>query len=678
MLNKKVILILFLLIVTIGTLSSVSANESAGDILNNASYDEIGIDDENINDLSEKEVEITDENTDEILESTDSGTFTALQTKINSAKEGSEIKLENNYTYNRLVDGNTIPIITKSMTINGNGYTIDGAGESALLQIAGHIDVTLKNIKFKNGYAYEVIRADYLKNLRIYNCDFVENDGYFGGALVITDTDYVEMNRTYFSDNLAFIGGGLFLNATKNVFIFESVFEKNYANFGGAICMMNYNQSYFGGCDFANNYANQTGGAIYLENGKWSVMEVNTFYKNIAEYAGALSLINVAKFDSYNGIFTQNEALLGGAIKIQSSNDILLGGNKFDNNRASNKFDKSKGARGGAINLYYVSNCQINTCTFISNYAEGDGSFGGGVYSEESSFIIIHNTDFAKNSASYIAGALSLVNTPNCIIENTNFTSNNGYYVGGVFMSESDAGFDKCNFIKNKATANEGPIGAIVSVGGEYGAILLDTLFKENTPTQYYGVRIFYSVKLNVKQSGSTCDDKTITVTATNSLTGSRIKGLEISFDFNGKKVKVKTNANGQAIYKANLPSKTYTTTISCGGTGQYTIATKNVKVVIKKATPKISASKKKFKVKVKTKAYTITLKNSQGKVMKNANVKLTVKGKTYSAKTNSKGQATFKITNLKTRGSFAATIKYASTNYYNSANKKVVLVVVK
>lgn len=676
MLNKKTILILFLLVITIGTLSSASANESAGDILNNASSDEIGINDENINDLSEKEVEITDKNTDEILKSTDSGTFTELQTKINSAKEESEIILENDYIYNSIIDKNTIPTITKSLTINGNGHTIDGAGQSALLRILGNMNVALKNIKFKNGYAYEVIRADYLKNLKIYDCDFVDNNGYFGGALVITGTNYVEMNRTYFSNNIAFVGGGLFLNNTQNIFIFESVFEKNYANFGGAICLMNYNQSYLGGCDFAENIVNQTGGGLYLENGKWSIVDTNNFYKNIAEYGGGISLINIAKFDSYNSIFTQNEALLGGAIKIQSSNNILLGGNKFDNNRASNKFDKSKGARGGAINLYYVSKCEINTCFFISNYADGDGSFGGGVYCEESSFIIIHNSDFAKNSASNFAGALSLVNTPDCIIENTNFTSNNGYYVGAVLMSESDAGFDKCNFIKNKATTNDNPIGGIVSIGGEYGAILLDSIFKENTGPQYYGVRIFYSIKLNIKQSGSTCDDKTIIVTATNSVTGSRIKNLEIEFNFNGKKVKVKTNANGQAICKANLPSKTYATTISCGGVGQYTIASKKVNVVIKKATPKITASKKIFKVKVKTKAYTITLKNSKGKVMKNANAKLTVKGKTYSARTNSKGQATFKITNLKNKGNFQATIKYAATGYYNSVNKKATIVV--
>ena len=63
---------------------------------------------------------------------------------------------------------------------------------------------------------------------------------------------------------------------------------------------------------------------------------------------------------------------------------------------------------------------------------------------------------------------------------------------------------------------------------------------------------------------------------------------------------------------------------------------------------------------------------------MKNTNVKLTVKGKTFSAKTNAKGQATFKINNLNGRGSFQATIKFAGNGYYNPVSKKVGIAVIK
>lgn len=57
---------------------------------------------------------------------------------------------------------------------------------------------------------------------------------------------------------------------------------------------------------------------------------------------------------------------------------------------------------------------------------------------------------------------------------------------------------------------------------------------------------------------------------------------------------------------------------------------------------------------------------------MKNVKVTLKVNGKTYKAKTNSRGMATFKITKLKKKGTFKATVKYAGNGYYNSVTKRV------
>ena len=52
--------------------------------------------------------------------------------------------------------------------------------------------------------------------------------------------------------------------------------------------------------------------------------------------------------------------------------------------------------------------------------------------------------------------------------------------------------------------------------------------------------------------------------------------------------------------------------------------------------------------------------------------ITLKVKGKTYKAKTNNKGKATFKIKNLKKKGTFKATIKFKGNKYYKAATKKV------
>ena len=94
-------------------------------------------------------------------------------------------------------------------------------------------------------------------------------------------------------------------------------------------------------------------------------------------------------------------------------------------------------------------------------------------------------------------------------------------------------------------------------------------------------------------------------------------------------------------------------------------------KMIIKKAAVKLTANAKTFKKSVKTKKYTITLKNNLNKVMKNIKVTLKVNGKTYSAKTNSKGQATFKITKLTKKGKFTAIVKYGGSKFYNSKTVK-------
>ena len=64
--------------------------------------------------------------------------------------------------------------------------------------------------------------------------------------------------------------------------------------------------------------------------------------------------------------------------------------------------------------------------------------------------------------------------------------------------------------------------------------------------------------------------------------------------------------------------------------------------ITVKKATPKLTAKAKTFKKAKKVKKYTITLKTNEKKALKKVKVTIKVKGKTYKAKTNSKGKATF------------------------------------
>ena len=91
-----------------------------------------------------------------------------------------------------------------------------------------------------------------------------------------------------------------------------------------------------------------------------------------------------------------------------------------------------------------------------------------------------------------------------------------------------------------------------------------------------------------------------------------------------------------------------------------------------------MNAKKVTFKAKKKTKKYSIVLKTNENKALSKVKVTIKLGKKTYSAKTNSKGQATFKLTKLTKKGSYKATVKFAGNAYYQALSKKVTIKVKK
>ena len=158
---------------------------------------------------------------------------------------------------------------------------------------------------------------------------------------------------------------------------------------------------------------------------------------------------------------------------------------------------------------------------------------------------------------------------------------------------------------------------------------------------------------------------------------GNAISGANITVQLKDTKTYT-TNKNGQiTVPTKGLIPKTYTAKITFKGNTNYEKTSKNtVKVTVKKATPKITAKKKTFKRTVKTKKYSIALKTNQNKAMKGVKVTLKVNKKTYSAKTNKKGVATFKITKLTKTGKYTATVKFAGNKYYNAKAVKQKIIV--
>ena len=113
----------------------------------------------------------------------------------------------------------------------------------------------------------------------------------------------------------------------------------------------------------------------------------------------------------------------------------------------------------------------------------------------------------------------------------------------------------------------------------------------------------------------------------------------------NGKTYNYKTNAKGQKkIYILSKAKKTISAKILFAGDSQYNAVSKAVKIKVNPQKVKIVAKKKTFKAEKKVKK---------------------------SAKTNKKGKATFKIKNLKKKGTYKAKVKFAGDKTYKKITKK-------
>jgi C1A family cysteine protease len=221
--------------------------------------------------------------------------------------------------------------------------------------------------------------------------------------------------------------------------------------------------------------------------------------------------------------------------------------------------------------------------------------------------------------------------------------------------------------------AEPGEYTVVVTYSGDdnFNSVSKSTKFKVSN------VAVLESVLISSKVTTTYGTSKNIVVTLKDSK-GNILVGRKITVMLDNVNYEAVIPSDGEALISvpSTLTPKTYTATITYAGEPNIKGKTINVDVVVNKAKPKLTAAKKTFKVKDKTKKYVVTLKTNKNKVYKKAKVTVKVNGKTYSAKTNSKGQATFKLTKLTKKGTFTAKVKYAGNTKFKAVTKSVKITV--
>lgn len=161
---------------------------------------------------------------------------------------------------------------------------------------------------------------------------------------------------------------------------------------------------------------------------------------------------------------------------------------------------------------------------------------------------------------------------------------------------------------------------------------------------------------------------KTLSVTLKDAA-GNILANKEITYSVNGVTKTVKTDANGVAKITVNQVAGTYYYSLCYLGDDDYKASFKTVKATVNKQAVKATFKKASLKVK-KFKKVKFTLKTSAGKAIAGKKITVKVNGKTFSAKTNSKGVASIKVKVAK-KGKKLAVAKFAGDNVYKAITKK-------
>ncbi len=263
---KKTV-ILAIILVTLLAVSAVSAADNATDDIISAEVASEDVVSNQVNAVengTDNSISVNDDN-QVITEGNDSdvGSFDELQTEINNVEEGGVLNLTKDYEY---VNGSNKGIlISKPITINGNGHVLDAKGQTRIFNINSD-NVTLKNITFINAGQVDYGAAVYSNrnNLSIMDSSFINNSAMISGGAVYVNGDSFS-NRIIncnFERNTAKTSGGAFECIFSELLFDNVTFTYNRGSQGAGVTLQ-HSICIFTNCLFDNNEAEKAAGAIY-------------------------------------------------------------------------------------------------------------------------------------------------------------------------------------------------------------------------------------------------------------------------------------------------------------------------------------------------------------------------------------------------------------------------------
>ncbi|WP_296789220.1 Ig-like domain repeat protein [uncultured Methanobrevibacter sp.] len=629
----------------------------------------------------------------------------------NNASEGAGVVIEGD---NANIEGSTFANNTADIgagvVIKGNNATIEDsvfanntADTGAGVVTSGN-DTTIAGSTFANNTAMTgagVVSDG--EGTTISDSEFTGNNANTGAGAVLNGDD-ATVENSEFKDNLASEGAGAVLNGN-NATVENSTFKDNHAETGAGV-VSNGNGTTIADTTFENNTAetgagavlngngatvenatftgnNATTGAGIVANGENTTVSDTTFTNNTAESGSVMVVGENATVDT-NNVTAENNTNMDGKSDIMEFTDMSI---SVDGLNVTVDLTAKSGNVTGNITV------TVDGKDYTAEVVDGKATitvdpltYGLHIlnvkYFGDDTHAVAYGIDMM--SITPVKTVISIISVDeNFLItgvlkdENGNVLANmeitytaNGENI--TVVTDSEGKFTAQGADNNKYTF---AFNGLYELAESEKSITFNNVAANETATQITGSDFTqYSMDYYAGERGG---NFTVQLKDVN---GNPLANKTIKIGYNGVTLVRTTDENGNAIVQINLANAgRYTFAVVFLGDEDYKASMSVYSVYINKKPITISASAKKFKASVKTKKYTVSLKTIRGSsvdgktyLKAGKKVTLTVNGKTYTAKINAKGKATFKITKLTKKGKYTATIKFAGDNSYKPASKKV------
>jgi hypothetical protein len=365
----------------------------------------------------------------------------------------------NIYLKSPITVDNTYFVFGNSATIIGtpDNYITGGSSSKIPFQSSGSLDITFKNVTFKNMDASVLIKLATTGTNKFINCSFDNIHTYaYKSSVIWNDKGYMN------------ISGCNFTNCNDG---FGAV--TNYATTGTV--QMNVEN-----CRFENNTGRNEPGAI---NNCGDLNVTNcTFIHNVANWwAGAIHTHTFANTRIVDSNFSDNVAGWNGGALFSYSTLEVINCNFDDNNCSTN-------TGGGAICGYSyqgsIYNITVNSCNFTHNLNLNSNGRGGAIGVQNIGYLTVFNSIFKNNNNATNGTAISAIcenityciNCTNCSCPNcpncTNCTHN-------VSTGDPD-----CKIYNNTYLNHGGPGDTVVISGNDY--VFYGNIFRNSVQTVHY------------------------------------------------------------------------------------------------------------------------------------------------------------------------------------------------